>query len=62
MNQYIENQISNMVTMAKTFEQACKMSALKNDGIIEKDEQRQLAKINKVTERFISDLKKIKQF
>ena len=49
-----------MITIAKTFEQACKMSALKNDGIIEKDEQRQLDKINKVTERFISELKKIK--
>lgn len=60
MNQYIENQISNMVTIVKTFEQSCKMSALKNDGIIEKDEQRQLDKINKATERFISDLKKIK--
>lgn len=60
MNQYIENQIENMITMAKTFEHACKMSALKNDGIIEKEEQRQLNKINKATERFISDLKKIK--
>lgn len=60
MNQYIENQISNMVTIVKTFEQSCKMSALKNDGIIEKDEERQLDKINKATERFISDLKKIK--
>ena len=60
MNQYIKYQIDNMVTIAKTFEQSCKMSALKNDGIIEKDEQRQIDKINKVTERFITDLKKIK--
>jgi len=49
-----------MVTFAKTFEHSCKMSALKNDGIIEKEEKRQIDKINKVTERFITDLKKIK--
>ena len=60
MNQYIKYQIDNMVMIAKTFEQSCKMSALKNDGIIEKDEKRQIDKINKVTERFITDLKKIK--
>ena len=60
MNQYIENQILNMITFARTFEQACKMSALRNDGKIEKDEQRQLNKINKATERFVTELKKIK--
>ena len=60
MNQYIKYQIDNMVTFAKTFEHSCKMSALKNDGIIEKEEKRQIDKINKVTERFITDLKKIK--
>ena len=60
MNQYLENQISNMITITKTFQQSCKMSALKNDGGIDKNEQKQLNKINKATERFIADLKKVK--
>lgn len=60
MNQYIESQILNMTTMAKTFCQSCKMAAMKDDGQIDKNEEKQLKKINEATERFIKDLQKIK--
>ena len=60
MNSYIDAQIVNMVTMVKTFEQSCKMAAMKNDGQIDKAEEKQLKKINAATQRFIKDLEKLK--
>ena len=39
MNYYIEIQIRNMLSMTKTFEQACELAATKNDGKIEVDSE-----------------------
>ena len=60
MNQYIDSQISNMKIMVKTFEQSCKMAALKNDGTIDKAEDKQLKKIGIACQRFIKELEGIK--
>ena len=60
MNSYIEAQIKNMVAVTKTFEQSCKMAATKNDGLIDKTEEKALKKINAASERFIKQLEKIK--
>lgn len=60
MNSYIDAQIVNMVTMAKTFEQSCKMAALKNDGTIDRDEEKTLKKISAATESFIKKLNSLK--
>jgi len=49
----------NMTTMVKTFELSCKMAATKNDGKIDRDEEKQLKKINAACEKFISELNKI---
>ena len=59
MNEYIKAQIMNMTTMVKTFELSCKMAATKNDGKIDRDEEKQLKKINAACEKFISELNKI---
>lgn len=60
MNDYIHAQIMNMVAIAKTFTQSCQMAALKNDGTIDKAEEKQLKKINAATAKFIKDLESIK--
>lgn len=60
MNYYINAQITNMITMAKTFEQSCKMAAMQNDGKIEKAEEKNLKKINAATQKFIKELEAIK--
>ena len=60
MNQYISAQISNMIAMAKTFKQACTMAAYKNDGRIDKQEEKTLAKIKKANQAYIKELEKIK--
>ena len=60
MNSYIDAQILNMINMVKTFEQSCKMAAMKNDGQIDKAEEKQLKKISVATQHFIKELGKIK--
>ena len=59
-NYYIDAQITNMIAMVKTFEQSCKMAALKNDGTIDRAEEKQLKKISTATQRFIKDLETIR--
>ena len=60
MNQYMEAQITNMTLMAKTFEESCRMAATKNDGTIDKTEEKALKKLRSVTEKFIKELEKIR--
>lgn len=59
MNDYIKAQIVNMTTIVKTFELSCKMAALKNDGKIDKAEERQLRKISAASAKFIKELERI---
>ena len=60
MNTYIEAQIMNMKAMVKAFEAGCKMAALKNDGTIDRDEEKQLKKISAASAKFIKELESIK--
>ena len=60
MNDYLKAQITNMVTMTKTFEQSCKMAAMKNDGTIDKDEERIIKKISAACKSFTKELEKIR--
>ena len=60
MNTYIEAQIINMKAMVKTFEASCKMAALKNDGTIDKMEEKQLKKISAASQKFIKELESIR--
>lgn len=60
MNTYMEAQIMNMKAMVKTFEAGCRMAALKNDGTIDKNEEKQLKKITAASTKFIKELESIK--
>lgn len=60
MNTYIESQIMNMKAMVKTFEAGCKMAAMKNDGTIDRQEEKQLKKISAASAKFIKELESIK--
>lgn len=59
MNEYIRAQIVNMTAIVKTFEASCKMAAIKNDGRIDQEEEKQLKKINAACKKFMQDLDKI---
>lgn len=60
MNYYIETQIKNMLSMTKTFEQACELAATKNDGKIDAAEAKALKKIKTATAKFRKELESIK--
>lgn len=60
MNTYIQAQILNMITVTKTFEQACDLAALKDDGAISPQEQKQLKKIKTASQKFRKELETIK--
>lgn len=59
MNSYIEAQIINMITMTQTFEQACELASIKDDGVRSKEEEKQLKKIKAATQKFRKDLESI---
>ncbi len=60
MNSYIKAQILNITTMTKTFEQACEMAAMKDDGKISREEEKQLKKIEAASQKFRKELESIK--
>ncbi len=60
MNTYISAQILNMITMTKTFEQACELASTQNDGISSREEKKQIKKIKAATQRFCKELESIR--
>ncbi len=60
MNSYIKAQILNITTMTKTFEQACELAAMKDDGKLSREEEKQLKKIKAASQRFRKELEAIK--
>jgi len=60
MNSYIQAQILNITTMTKTFEQACELAAMKDDGKLSREEEKQLKKIKAASQRFRKELEAIK--
>ena len=60
MNSYINAQILNMITVTKTFEQACELATLKDDGSKSKEEEKQIKKIKAAVQKFRKELESIK--
>lgn len=60
MNSYIDAQIVNMIAMVRVFEQSCEFAAAKDDGKINRDEEKQLKKIKNASQKFIKELESIR--
>lgn len=60
MNTYIHAQILNMQAMVQTFERSCEMAAMKDDGKISRDEEKQIKKIKAAAQAFYKELDKAK--
>lgn len=58
MNTYLELQIKNMITSVQLFDSACELAAKKDDGQIDRDEEKQLRIIHKAAKRFVESLEK----
>ncbi len=59
MNSYIKMQLNTMIQYVDSFQQACEMAAMKDDGIVDRKEEKQLKKIRKAVARFKRELEKI---
>ncbi len=60
MNTFMTIQINNMITSLRLFEDALKLAALKDDGVLSKSEEKQLKAVYKATEVFKKELEKAK--
>lgn len=61
VNIYMNIQITNMLTSLRIFDDAIKLAARKDDGEINKEEQRQLQQIAKATAQYRAELERIKK-
>ncbi len=58
-NSYLKTQIQGQILAADNFVSICRMSALKNDGVIDKDEDKLIKKVTKLTADYTNGLKKL---
>lgn len=59
MNVYLQSELSNMISLVKSFEKVCYLSTKKDDNMISKEEEKQLKKIKKASKRFVKELTKL---
>lgn len=62
MNRFIAAQINNMIATATIFEQSCKTGALKDDGKIDREEEKVLKKVLSATKTYSKALKSALSF
>ena len=60
MNTYMKAQIENMIALTRTFEQACELASIQDDGMTNREEVRKLKKLHTATEKFRKELQAIK--
>ncbi len=60
MNNYIQAQITNMITLTRTFDQACDLAAMQDDGMKSREETKMLKKLHAASEKFRKELESIK--
>ena len=60
MDSFIHTQINNMIQSLKNFEFGCELAATKDDGSISREEEKQLKKIKKATDKYRKELESIR--
>lgn len=60
MNSYIQAQITNMITLTRTFDQACDLAAMQDDGTKNREEAKKIKKLHAASEKFRKELESIK--
>ena len=58
-NVYMETTIKAAIGYLEAFKQSMKVATLKNDGRIDKKEEKLLKKLNRITDRYIDDLENL---
>lgn len=58
MNAYMDMQAKNMIQMVESFKAGMKFAAMKDDGKVDREEQKRLDRINRAADQFIKELQK----
>ena len=58
-NRYIEAQLRNMLNSMAVFRQGCRMAALRDDKVVDKEEEKILKAITAATDKYEKELNKI---
>lgn len=58
-NEYIISQTKNIIMMAENYKKMLQISATKDDGQIDKEEEKAIKTIEKRVEKFISKISKV---
>ena len=56
MNQEMQKQVDHMILLLKNFSMVVEAAAMKNDGMIDKNERKIIDKIQKATNKYIKEL------
>lgn len=59
MNYHMKMQIANIISSCEAFLKSLELSAVEDDGKIDRDEQKTINKAKKETEKYIEKLRKI---
>ncbi len=59
MNYHMKIQIANIISSCEAFLKSLELSAIEDDGNIDRDEQKTINKAKKETEKYIEKLRKI---
>ena len=60
MNSFMQSQVNNALLALETLDKSIEMSALQDDGVISKEEKRQIKQVRKAIERFKRSINRIK--
>ena len=59
MNTYMSMTIKAAIGYLEAFEQAMKVAAMKDDAVTDKQEEKVLKKLNKITDKYIDELENL---
>ena len=60
MNRFMQSQVNTVLLSLKTLDQSIELAAMKDDGVISKEEKKQIRKIRKAITRFQKSMEKLK--
>ena len=59
MNTYMEMNVKAAIGYLRAFEQSMKAASLRDDGVTSKHEEKELKKLNKLTDKYIDELESL---
>ncbi len=59
VNPLLTSEISSQIMVVERFIKQCELDALKDDGVVSKEERALLNKLTKVSEKYVSELRKL---